>query len=254
MFENAFKDKVVIVTGGSRGIGFACVKGFLAAGAKVCFLSHYEETGAKALAELKAINPDYEVYNKVIELHDYKAAQDLFAEVEKKWGRIDVLCNNAGMDCSIPVKLIKQSQWDEVMTLNLKAVFNLSKYAISYLKKTKGCIVNTASVAGVYGSPMGTPYPASKAGVIGVTKSLAWTYAPLGVRVNAVAPGVVDTDMVAATPEVAKKTISGTIPLKRFGQPEDIANAIMFLASDSASYITGVTLQVDGGYRPANVY
>lgn len=254
MFENEFNGKVVIITGGSRGIGFAAVKKFLAAGAKVCFLSHYEETGAKAMAALKEINPDYEVMTKAIDLCDYKAAQDLFAEVDEKWGRIDVLINNAGVDCSIPLAKLKQSDWDSIIDLNMKAIFNLSKYAIKYIKKTKGCVINTASVNGVFGTPAGLPYPASKAGVIGMTKSLAWTFAPLGVRCNAVAPGVVNTDMLAGTPQAMKDTIAGSIPLKRIGEPEDIANAMLFLASDAASYITGQILQVDGGFRPANSY
>lgn len=252
MFENAFNGKVVVVTGGSRGIGFAAVKKFLAAGAKVCFLSHSPETGKKALDELMAENPSYEVMNESIDLCDYKAAQELYEKVEAKWGRIDVLVNNAGMDSHTPVIKMKQAEWDTVMNTNLKSQFNMSKYAVKYLKKHNGCIVNTASVAGIYGSGMGLPYPASKAGVIGLTKSLAWEFAAIGVRVNAVAPGVIDTDMVAALPKIAKDTISNTIPLTRFGQPEDIANGMLFLASEAASYITGVTLQIDGGYIPSN--
>lgn len=256
MFENEFSGKVVVVTGGSRGIGFAAVKKFLASGAKVCFISHFEETGAKALEELKAINPDYEVMYKAIDLSlcDYKAVQALYEEIIAKWGRLDVLCNNAGVDCSTPLVKLKQSEWDSIVNLNMKAIFVMSKYAVKYLKLHGGCIVNTASVNGIYGTPAGLPYPASKAGVIGMTKSLAWTCAGVGVRVNAVAPGVVDTDMVAGTPAAMKKTIGDSIPLKRWGQPDDIANAMLFLASSAASYITGQCLQVDGGFRPANAY
>ena len=253
MFENEFKGKVVVISGGSRGIGFAAVKGFLANGAKVCFLSHYEETGAKALAALKEINPDYEVMTKAIDLCDFKAAQELYKEVVAKWGRIDVLINNAGTDCPTWLTKLKQSEWDAVCNLNQKAVFNMSKYAIDYLKKTKGCIINTASVAGVYGSPPGLPCPASKAAVIAMTKSMAYSFAPNGVRVNCIAPGVVETDMTAGMPDFAKKSVGDTIPMKRFGQPEDIANAMMFLASSAASYVTGACLQVDGGYRPSNL-
>ena len=253
MFENEFKGKVVVISGGSRGIGFAAVKGFLANGAKVCFLSHYEETGAKALAALKEINPDYEVMTKAIDLCDFKAAQELYKEVIAKWGRIDVLINNAGVDSNTWLTRLKQSEWDAVCNLNQKAVFNMSKYAIDYLKKTKGCIINTASVAGVYGSPTGLPYPASKAAVIAMTKSMAYSFAPNGVRVNCIAPGVVETDMTAGMPDFAKKSVGDTIPMKRFGQPEDIANAMMFLASSAASYVTGACLQVDGGYRPSNL-
>lgn len=252
MFENEFKGKVVLVTGGSRGIGFAAVKGFLAAGAKVYFLSHYEETGAKALAALKEINPDYEVMTKAIDLCDYKAIQELYKEIIAKWGRLDVLVNNAGTDSSTWITKLKLSEWNEVNDLNLKAPYLMTKYALPHLLKTKGCVVNTASVAGVYGSPTGLPYPVTKAGVIAMTKSIAYSYADRGVRVNAVAPGVVATDMVASMPQFAKDSIGDTIPMKRFGDPDDIANAMLFLSSGAASYITGVCLQVDGGYRPNN--
>ena len=193
MFENEFKGKVVLVTGGSRGIGFAAVKGFLAAGAKVYFLSHYEETGAKALAALKEINPDYEVMTKAIDLCDYKAVQELYKEIIAKWGRLDVLVNNAGTDNSTWLTKLKQSEWDAVCNLNMKGPYTMMKYAIPHLVKTKGCIVNTASVAGVYGCPTGLPYPASKAALIAMTKSVAYSFANKGVRVNAVAPGVVNT-------------------------------------------------------------
>lgn len=252
MFENEFNGKVVVVTGGSRGIGFAAVKGFLAAGAKVCFLSHYEETGAKAMEALKAINPDYEVFNRVIDLCDFKAAQDLFKEVEEKWGRIDVLINNAGTDSSTWITKLKQSEWDMVCDLNIKGPYNMSKYAIPYLKKTKGCIINTASVAGVYGSPTGLPYPVTKAGVIAMTKSLAYALADQGIRVNCVAPGVIATDLVANLPQFAKDSIGDSIPMKRMGDPSEIANGMMFLASSAATYVTGTCLQIDGGYRPNN--
>lgn len=253
MFENEFNGKVVVITGGSRGIGFAAVKGFLAAGAKVCFLSHYVETGAKAMATLKEINPDYEVMTKAIDLCDFKAAQDLYKEVEAKWGRIDVLINNAGTDSSTWLTKLKQSEWDEVCNLNMKAIFNMSKYVIPYLVKTKGCIINTASVAGIYGSPTGLPYPATKAAVIGMTKSMAYSFANKNVRVNCIAPGCIATDLVANMPQFAKDSIGNTIPMKRFGQPEEIADAMMFLASSAAAYITGTCLQVDGGYRPSNL-
>ena len=252
MFENEFKGKVVLVTGGSRGIGFAAVKKFLASGAKVCFLSHYEETGAKAMEQLKEINPDYEVMRKVIDLTDFKAIQELYKEIIAKWGRLDVLVNNAGTDSSTWITKLKLSEWNEVNDLNLKAPYLMTKYALPHLLKTKGCVVNTASVAGVYGSPTGLPYPVTKAGVIAMTKSIAYSYADKGVRVNAVAPGVVATDMVANMPQFAKGSIGDTIPMKRFGDPDDIANAMLFLSSSAASYITGVCLQVDGGYRPNN--
>ena len=166
MFENEFKGKVVLVTGGTTGIGYATVKSFLAAGAKVYFLGKEGEDVSKQLEELKSINPDYEFKHKAITLTDYKAAQELYAEIEEMWGQLDVLVNNAGVDSSIPIHKMKQSQWDYVMDTNIKGTFNMTKYAIKMLKKTKGCIVNTASVAGIYGAGCGCPYPVSKAGVI----------------------------------------------------------------------------------------
>ncbi len=253
MFENEFDGKVVLVTGGSRGIGYAAVKKFLAAGAKVYFLGKEGEDFSQQEAELKSINPDYEFMSKAIDLCDYKAAQALYAEIEEKWGRLDVLVNNAGTDSSVPIHKMKQSQWDYVMNTNLKGMFNLTKYSLKLLKKSKGNIVNTASVAGIYGAGCGCPYPASKGGVIAFTKSMAWEQAYAGIRCNAVAPGVIDTDLLATIPPFAKKNLAQGIPLRHIGAPEEVANAILFLASSAASYITGTVLQVDGGYIPANV-
>ena len=173
--------------------------------AKVYFLGKPGEDLTKQTEELKAINPDYDFASNTIDLCDYKAAQALYAEIEEKWGRLDVLVNNAGVDSSLPIHKMKQSQWDYVMNVNLKGMFNLTKYAIKYLKKTKGCIVNTASVAGIYGAGCGSPYPASKGGVIAFTKSMAWEQAYAGIRCNAVAPGVIDTNLLATVPPFAKK-------------------------------------------------
>lgn len=245
--------KVAVISGGSRGIGFAAVKQFLSYGAKVCFLSHYEETGQKALEAIKAINPDYPVMTFHPDLCDYKQVKAMYAEVTKAWGKVDILVNNAGVDSGIFLSKMKKSDWNAVMDVNINSMFTMCKYGVENMDRKKGgAIINTASVAGVYGSSMGLPYPVSKAAVIGLTKSLAGELAPFKIRVNCVAPGVIETDMSAALNELAKKSISGTIPLKRMGQPEDIANAMCFLASDAASYITGVCLQVDGAYRPAN--
>ena len=190
---------------------------------------------------------------KAIDLCDYKAVQELYKEIIAKWGRLDVLVNNAGTDNSTWLTKLKQSEWDAVCNLNMKGPYTMMKYAIPHLIKTKGCVVNTASVAGVYGCPTGLPYPASKAALIAMTKSVAYSFADRGVRVNAVAPGVVNTDMVANMPQFAKDSVGDTIPMKRFAEPEDIANGILFLSSSAASYVTGVCLQIDGGYRPNNL-
>ena len=248
-----FEGKVVVISGGSRGIGNATVKKMLACGAKVCFLSHYEETGKKAMEELMAINPDYPVMTFYPDLCDYKQVKEMYDAVEKKWGKIDVLINNAGVDSGTFLAKMKKSDWTSVMDVNINALFTMCKYGVEHMDKKKGaCIVNLASVAGIYGSGMGLPYPVSKAAVIGLTKSLSAELAPWHIRVNAVAPGVVDTDMSRGIPPLAKKSLEGNIPLGRIGQPEELADAIMFLASGGASYITGVILSVDGGYRPSN--
>lgn len=259
MFENAFEGKVVVITGGSRGIGFAAVKEFLKAGAKVCFLSHYEETGKAALAKLNEINPDYPVIWRCIDLCDEAAAKALFEEVEALWGRVDVLINNAGMDCSLPLTHVTTEKWNEVVATNMTSVYNMSRYAITSLKKTEGNIINVASVAGVHSSPSGIPYPATKSAVMSMTKTIAYALAPVGIRCNAIAPGVTHTEMIDGLPQFAKDSIGDTIPLKRsnhpaMARPEDIAYGMMFLASDAAEYITGTTLQVDGGYRPSNMH
>lgn len=261
MFEKAkvFEGKVVVITGGSRGIGFAAVKEFLKAGAKVCFLSHYEETGKAALAKLAEINPDYPVIWRCIDLCSEEQAKALFDEVEALWGRVDVLINNAGISNEDALVHHTMENWQRVVDVNMTAVYNMSRYALSALKKTEGNIINTASVSGVYGSPSGIAYPATKSAVMTMTKTIAYALAPVGIRCNAIAPGVTHTELIDNLPQFAIDSIGSTIPLKRSNHPamartEDIAYAMMFLASDYAEYITGATLQVDAGFRPSNMH
>ena len=254
-----FAGKVVVITGGSRGIGFAAVKEFLKAGAKVCFLSHYEETGKAALAKLAEINPDYPVIWRCIDLCSEEQAKALFEEVEALWGRVDVLINNAGISNDDALVHHSMDRWKAVLDVNMTAVYNMSRYALSALKKTEGNIINTSSVSGVYGSPSGIAYPATKSAVMTMTKTIAYALAPVGIRCNAIAPGVTHTEIIDNLPQYALDSIGGTIPLKRSNHPamartEDIAYAMMFLASDYAEYITGATLQVDAGYRPSNMH
>lgn len=249
-----FTGKVVVISGGSRGIGFATVRKFLRYGANVCFLSHYEETGAKAMEALRAEFPEANIMTFHPDLCDYAQVKEMFKEVTTAWGKVDILVNNAGVDSDIFLHRMKKADWNAVMDVNLNSMFTMCKYGVENMNRKKGgSIINTASVAGVYGSSMGLPYPVSKAGVIGLTKSLSGELAPFNIRVNAVAPGVTDTDMVKNLNEIGRKAINNAIPLKRMGSPEDIANAIAFLASDAATYITGQVLGVDGGYRPSNV-
>lgn len=248
-----FEAKTVIVTGAGSGIGRAIAKAFAAEGANVV-ATDIVTAGVESLREeVIAEQLHGEIYPlecNVAELEHIKRVYELTME---KYGRVDILVNNAGISSNTPLNKLKQEEWDRVVNIDMKSVFNFCKYGIKYLKQTKGNVVNISSVAGIYGTSVGLPYSASKSAVIGMTQSLAWTFATVGVRCNAVAPGVVATNMVKSLPKFALDSINGTIPLQRFAEPEEIASAVLFLASDKASYITGVNLQVDGGYREKNV-
>jgi len=243
------KGKVAIVTGGTRGIGFAIVQKFLENGAKVALLGSKSETVEKAITELKSQNSSYEVIGFYPNLTKEEEVRNTFEKVEKSFGAIDILVNNAGISSRTKIEDYTEEEYDKISDLNIKSVFLCSKVVIPYLKKTKGVILNTSSMVSIYGQPSGVMYPASKFAVNGITKSLARELAPLGIRVNAVAPGIIETDMVKNLPEELIKPLIQTIPLGRIGRPEDIANAFLFLASGMASYITGVVLSVDGAAR-----
>lgn len=241
--------KVAIVTGGTRGIGFATVQKFLENGAKVALLGSKSETVEKAISELKEQNSNYEVIGFYPNLTKEEEVKNTFENVVKEFGNIDILINNAGISSRTLLQDYTEEEYDKISDLNIKSVFVCSKVAIPYLKKTKGVILNTSSMVSIYGQPSGVMYPASKFAVNGMTKSLARELAPSGIRVNAVAPGITETDMVKSLSEELIKPLIQTIPLGRIGKPEDIANAFLFLASDMASYITGVVLSVDGAAR-----
>lgn len=243
------KGKVAIVTGGTRGIGFAIVQKFLENGAKVALLGSKSETVEKAITELKSQNSSYEVIGFYPNLTKEEEVRNTFEKVEKSFGAIDILVNNAGISSRTKIEDYTEEEYDKISDLNIKSVFLCSKVVIPYLKKTKGVILNTSSMVSIYGQPSGVMYPASKFAVNGITKSLARELAPLGIRVNAVAPGIIETDMVKNLPEELIKPLIQTIPLGRIGRPEDIANAFLFLASGMASYITGVVLSVDSAAR-----
>ena len=241
--------KVAVVTGGTRGIGFATVQKFLENGAKVALLGSKNDTVEKSIAQLKEQNPNYEVIGFYPNLTKEEEVRKTFEKVENNFGSIDILVNNAGISSRTPLQDYTEEEYDKISNLNIKSVFVCSKVAVSYLKKTKGVILNTSSMVSIYGQPSGVMYPASKFAVNGITKSLARELAPSGIRVNAVAPGITETDMVKSLPEEVIKPLIQTIPLGRIGRPEDIANAFLFLASDMASYITGIVLSVDGAAR-----
>ena len=242
--------KVAVVTGGTRGIGFATVKKFLENGAKVVLLGSRKESVDKAISELKGINENYEVDGAWPNLNDLSSVEDAFKEINEKYGKIDILVNNAGMSSMDKIYDYKEEDFKKIMDLNVNAVFNCSRAVVSYMKENGGgVILNTSSMVSIYGQPSGCGYPASKFAVNGLTKSLARELGRDNIRVNAVAPGVTLTDMMKDVPDSVIEPIIKTIPLGRIGKPEDIANAFLFLASDMASYITGVILSVDGAAR-----
>lgn len=238
--------KVAVVTGGTRGIGLAIVKKFLKEKAKVVIFGSREETVNNSLDELRMEFGNSCVCGYWPNLTREDELIDIFDDIEIKYGKIDIVVNNAGISSKTKIEEFTEMEYDRISDLNIKSVFMVSKVAVPYLKKTKGVILNTSSMVSIYGQPSGVMYPASKYAVNGMTKSLARELAPMGIRVNAVAPGITETDMVKNLPKEIIEPLIKTIPLGRIGRPEDIANAFCFLASDMASYITGVILSVDG--------
>lgn len=237
------ENKIAIVTGGTRGIGLAIVKAFLAEGATVVLCGSRQETVDKALAQL----PGEKVEGICPDLTSYESVKAAFDAVEAKYGRIDVLVNNAGVSAREPFTSYTQDMFEKTMDLNLTAVFNCSRAVVDGMKaRHSGVILNTSSMVSKYAQPSGIAYPTSKFAVNGFTLALARELGPDGIRVNAVAPGITKTDMVAALPEQMIAPLIAQIPLRRIGEPEDIANAFVFLASDKASYISGQVLGVDG--------
>lgn len=241
------KGKIAIITGGSRGIGYATVEKFIKEGATVILTASSIQNAEKAVTKLKASYPDAQISGISPDLTDLADIQHAFSEIVRQYGRIDILINNAGVSESTPLSAYTEELFDRVMDLNVKGVFNASKVAAEYMEEQgSGVILNTSSMVSIYAQPSGFAYPTSKFAVNGMTLSLARELGPKGIRVNAVAPGITNTDMMKAVPEEVIAPLIQQIPLKRLGDPEDIANAFAFLASDEASYITGVVLQVDG--------
>ncbi len=244
------QDRVAIITGGSRGIGFATAEAYLREGATVVITASSQANADKAVAKLKEKYPQGKVGGISPDLTDLKSVQDAFADVAREYGSIDILVNNAGISESTPLENYTQELFEKVMDLNVKGVFNATRVASDYMiAKSSGVILNTSSMVSISGQPSGFAYPASKYAVNGMTQSLARELGPKGIRVNAVAPGIIETDMMRAVPKEVIEPMVQRIPLRRMGQPEDIANAFVFLASEEASYITGVVLSVDGMMR-----
>ena len=244
--ENMLKDRVAVVTGGTRGIGYEVVRKFLCSGAKVALFGSRKETVDIAVENLKKENDNYNVLGLYPRLNVENDVRKAFDEVKKNYGEIDILVNNAGISSSTPITNYTDEEFENICNLNIKGVFVCCKIVIPYLRKEKSVILNTSSVVSIYGQPSGCMYPASKFAVNGLTKSLARELAKYNIRVNAVAPGIIETDMVKNLPDSMIAPLFEKIPLKRIGKPEDVANAFLFLASDMSSYITGEILQVDG--------
>ena len=240
-------DKIAVVTGGTRGIGLAIVRKFLDNGAKVILFGSREESVNKAIDILRNENPSYEVSGYYPNLCNDEEVREIFKTIVDKYGRIDILVNNAGVSATTSIEEYTLDDFDKTMDINTKATFVCSKEVVKYMKEEhNGVILNTSSMVSIYGQPRGVAYPASKYAVNGITKSLARELGKYNIRVNAIAPGVTNTDMVANLPKEYIEPLLRTIPLGRVGEPEEVANAFLFLASDLASYITGTILQVDG--------
>lgn len=238
--------KTAFITGGSRGIGLAIVKRFLEEGANVALCGSRQETADKAVEAIVAENADARVIGLSPDLTDEAAVEQAMRETKEHFGGLDIVVNNAGISQSTALGDYAPEDFDRVVDVNIKSVLNGCQ-AASRLLEAGGVILNTSSMVSKNGQPSGVGYPMSKFAVNGITVSLARELGPRGIRVNAVAPGVTATDMVAALPEEMIKPIADAIPLKRVGQPEDVANAFVYLASDLASYVTGDVLHVDGG-------
>jgi 3-oxoacyl-[acyl-carrier protein] reductase len=237
----SFQDKVAIVSGGSRGIGRAIVQALAANGAKVAFT--YVQN--KALADEVAQNG---ILAYQADVTSFDQAKDLVKQVKEQFGRIDILVNNAGITRDKLILRMSEKDWDDVVDTNLKGAFNLSKPAVAAMvSQRSGTILNITSISGIVGMPGQVNYSSSKAGMIGFTKALAKEVAKANITVNALALGFVETDMTAALNEEYRKKALELIPLGRFGQAQNMADAALFLLSDKANYITGQVIQVDGG-------
>ncbi len=243
------KDNVVLITGGSRGIGESIVRNLASHGASIAFtyVSDSSATRSEALVN--------ELTKEGISIKCYRSNASSFAEAETliesviaDFGRIDTLINNAGITRDTLMLRMTEEQWDEVMLNNLKSVFNLTKHVLKpMLKQRKGSIINMSSVVGVFGNAGQANYAASKAGIIGFTKSIAKEVGSRNIRCNAIAPGFIETDMTHVLDEKTKQSFLDGIPLKRLGSGDEVANTCLYLASDLSTYVTGQTISVCGG-------
>lgn len=240
------KDKVAIITGGAGGIGLAAVQKFVHEGAHVVIADYNEEAGIQVQENFAS--EERPVLFIQTDTGDRSSVEALVNTTIEKYGRIDILVNNAGTTKDAMLVKMTEQQFDDVININLKGVFNCTQYVIPYMvSQGSGKIINTSSVSGVYGNVGQTNYAASKAALIGMTKTWAKEFGRKGIHVNAVAPGFTLTRMVQKMPEEVLEKMEAAVSLRRLGKPEDIANAYLFLASGESDYITGHVLHVDGG-------
>ena len=240
--------RTVVITGGSRGIGRAVCLRFATERARIIFV-HYDPDDLKANETLGILHKmDAEAKAKKLDISSFGAVEEFFQEVVREFQRVDVLVNNAGITGDAFLMRMSEDQWDEVLTVNLKGVFNCTKAVIrSMIKERSGRIINISSVVGQIGNIGQSNYAASKAGIIGFTKSVAKELATRGITVNAVAPGFINTEMTEKLPDKARESFLAQIPMGRIGEPDEVAETVYWLASVSANYITGQVIHVNGG-------
>ena len=239
-------DKVAVETGAGRGIGRAVALAYAKMGADVVCVSRTEENSAKVAAEVEALGR--KTWPLAVDVSDTAAVAAAAKEILESAGRVDILVNNAGVTRDNLLMRMSEEEWDTVIDTNLKGAFNFTKaFSRTFIKQRSGRIINIASVIGLIGNAGQSNYAASKAALIGFTKSIAKELAPRGITVNAIAPGFIETDMTAALDDKVRGEILASVPLGRFGSPDDIAHAAVFLAMEPTGYVTGQVLTVDGG-------
>ena len=244
MSSQDLSGKIVLVTGASRGIGAAIADTLAQAGATVIGTAT-SDSGAAAIGERLA---QWNGQGRALNAAEADGIENLIADIEKEFGKLDILVNNAGITRDNLLMRMKEEEWDEIMQVNLKSVFRASKAVLrGMMKQRSGRIINITSVVGAMGNAGQANYAAAKAGLMGFAKSMAREVGSRGITVNCIAPGFIDTDMTRALPEEVRKTFEAQTALGRFGDAQDIADAVLFLASDQAKYITGQTLHVNGG-------
>ncbi len=241
-----FEDKLVLITGGAGGIGRETARQFLDRGASVELWDMDAETGKELIESWS--DEGHDVHFQKVDVTDFDAVKEAMDSLQDRWGKLDVLVNNAGITKDSTLKKMSPEDWQQVVDVNMNGVFYCGKAAADLMREQEsGVILNASSVVGIYGNFGQSNYVATKSGVIGLTKTWARELGRKGVRVNAVAPGFIETPMVDTVPDKVLDKLKGQTPLGRLGKPEDIASAYVFLASDQAAFITGIVLQVDGG-------